>query len=255
MTLAAGRTGTLTDRDREVFLSLFFCRYMSTTQLADLFFPSPSKARSRLARLSKKGYVTNRIMYIVEPTSWDHRASAQGVWHLTKSGFDSVAETLEIEESFTPKQLLPKQARHYVRAAEVYAAVKHRLDGELGDYPAWEWRHERRVLYAGEYENVPYQHKPDAHVLFCGHVFMIERQTAESKAGPAKIYEKVRDHKRYAELKLRRPAEVLFAFDSDDSPMIDTARRAGEQYGIEVIGRDVGGIADYLYSAALRLSP
>ena len=37
--------------------------------------------------------------------------------------------------------------------------------------------------------------------------------------------------------------------------MIDTARRAGEQYGIEVIGRDVDGIADYLYNAALRLSP
>jgi len=255
MTLAAGRTGTLTDRDREVLLSLFFCRYMSTTQLAGLFFPSPSKARSRLARLAKKGYVTNRTMYIVEPTSWEDRASAQGVWHLTKPGFDSVAETLDLEESFTPKQLLPKQARHYVRAAEVYAAVKHRLDAELGDYLGWEWRHERRVLYAGEYENVPYQHKPDAHVLFCNHVFIIERQTAESKIGSAKIYEKVRDHKRYAELKLRRPAEVLFAFDTDDSHMIDTARRAGEQYGIEVVGRDVNGIADYLYGAALRLSP
>ena len=193
MTLAAGRTGTLTDRDREVLLSIFFCRYMSTKQLAGLFFPSPSKARSRLARLAKKGYVTNRTMYIVEPTSWEDRASAQGVWHLTKPGFDSVAETLDLEESFTPKQLLPKQARHYVRAAEVYAAVTHRLDAELGDYPGWEWRHERRALYAGEYENVPYQHKPDAHVLFCNHVFIIERQTAESKIGSAKIYEKVRD--------------------------------------------------------------
>jgi hypothetical protein len=112
-----------------------------------------------------------------------------------------------------------------------------------------------RVLYAGEYENVPYQHKPDAHVLFCGHVFIVERQTAESKVGPAKIYEKVEGHKRYVELRLHKPAEVLFAFDGDDSPMIDTARRAGEQYGIEVVGRDVTGIADYLYNAALRLSP
>lgn len=255
MTLATGRTGTLTERDKEIFMSLFFCRYMSTPQLTDLFFPSASKARSRLARLSKKGYVTNRTMYIVEPTSWEDRASAQGVWHLTKPGFDSVAETLELEESFTPKQLLPKHARHYVRTAEIYAAVKHRLDDELGDYPGWEWRHEKRVLYAGEYENVPYQHKPDAHVLFCNHVFIIERQTTESKIGSAKIYDKVRDHKRYAELKLRRPAEALFAFDSDDSPMIDAARRAGEQYGIQVVGRNVAGIASYLYSAALRLSP
>lgn len=255
MMLKAGRAGTITERDREVLLSLFFCRYMSTPQLARMFFPSASKARSRLARLLKKGYVTNRTMYVVEPKKWDERVAAQGVWHLTKPGFDSVAETLGLEESFTPKQLLPKQARHYVRAAEIYAAVKHRLDGELGPYPSWEWRHEKRVLYAGEYENVPYQHKPDAHVMFCDHVFIIERQTAESKVGPTKIYEKVEGHKRYTELRLRRPTEVLFAFDRGDSPMIDAARRAGEQHGIEVIGRDVAGTADYLYNAALRLSP
>jgi hypothetical protein len=102
---------------------------------------------------------------------------------------------------------------------------------------------------------VPYQHKPDAHALFCDHVFIIERQTAESKAGPAKIYEKVENHKRYVEPRLRKPAEVLFAFDRDDSPMIDAARRAGEQHGIEVGGRDVAGVANYLYNAALRLSP
>jgi hypothetical protein len=255
MALKVGREGTITERDKEVFLALFFCRYMSTPQLTHLFFPSASKARSRLAQLLKKGYVTNRTMYVVEPTKWDERVSAQGVWHLTKPGFDSVTETLALDETFVPKPLLPKQARHYVRAAEIYAAVKHRLDDEFGPYPAWEWRHEKRVLYAGEYENVPYQHKPDAHVLFCDHVFIIERQTAESKVGPAKIYEKVGDHKRYVELRLRKPAEILFAFDRDDSPMIDAARRAGEQHGIEVIGRDVAGTADYLYNAALRLSP
>lgn len=255
MALKVGRGGTITERDKEVFFALFFCRYMSTPQLTRLFFPSASKARSRLAQLLKKGYVTNRTMYVVEPTKWEERVSAQGVWHLTKPGFDSVTETLELDEPYVPKPLLPRQARHYIRAAEVYAAVKHRLDDELGPYPVWEWRHEKRVLYAGEYENVPYQHKPDAHVLFCDHVFVIERQTAESKIGPAKIYEKVEGHKRYVELRLRKPAEVLFAFDEDDSPMIDTVRRAGEQHGIEVVGRDVAGIADYLYSAALRLSP
>ena len=63
------------------------------------------------------------------------------------------------------------------------------------------------------------------------------------------------NHKRYVELRLRKSAEILFAFDCDDSSLIDTARRAGEQYGIEVVGRDVAGAADYLYSTALRLSP
>lgn len=255
MALTAGRRGTITDRDWEVLLALFFCRYVSTAQLAHLFFPSASKARSRLAKLDDKGYVKSRPMYIVQPKKWKHGTSPQGVWHLTKPGFDSVTETLALDESYAAKPLAPKQTRHYVRAAEVYAAVKDRLDAELGSYPAWEWRHEKRVLYAGEYENVSYQHNPDAHVLFCDHVFIIERQTAESKVGPKKIYEKVEGHRRYVELRLRKPSEVLFAFDRDDDPMIDTARRAGEQHGIEVVGRDVASIADYLYNAALRLSP
>ena len=115
---------------------------------------------------------------------------------------------------------------------ETYAAIKETLDDELDPYPEWEWHHEKRVLYTGEYANVPYQHKPDAHVVFRGHTFILERQTAESKVGPKKIYKKVEDHKRYVELKLRAPAEVLFAFDAHGSHLVDTAIRAGEQHDI-----------------------
>lgn len=254
MALATGRSGTITERDTEVLKSLFFCRYLSTKLLARLFFPSASKARTRLAKLDEKGYLENRTMYIVEPTSWDERVAAQGVWHLTRAGFDSVIETLGVEENYAAKPLLPEKARHYVRAAEVYAAAKHGLDDELGAYPEWEWRHEKRVLYAGEHANVPYQHKPDAHIIFRGHTFILERQTAGSKIGPKKIYEKVEGHARYVDLRLRTPAEVLFAFDKADSTLIDAAERAGEQHGIRTVGGDVARIVDYLYNSAVRLS-
>jgi hypothetical protein len=254
MALATGRSGTITARDKEILMALFFCRYLSTKLLARLFFPSAGKARTRLAKLAKKGYIINRTMYIVEPKSWDERVSPQGVWHLTKAGFESVAETLGVEETYATRPLLPEHARHYVRAAEVYAATRDHLDALLGPYPEWEWRHEKRVFYAGEYENAPYLHKPDAHIIFRGHTFILERQTAESKIGPKKIYEKVADHKRYVELRLKAPAEVLFAFDEDDSPVIGQAERAGEQYGIRVVGGDVARIADYLENSAARLS-
>ena len=253
MALATGRSGTITERDREILMDLFFCRYMSTKQLEYLFFPSASKARTRLAKLAKKGYITNRTMYILEPKDWHDRVSPQGVWHLTKAGFDSITESLGIEETYASKPLLPKEARHYVRAAEVYVAAKHILDEELDSYPEWEWLHEKRVLYSGEYANVPYQHKPDAHVVFRGHTFILERQTTESKIGPKKIYKKVEDHKRYVELKLRAPAEVLFAFDAEGSHLVDAAKRAGEQHGIRVVAGEVEQIAHYLYNSAVRL--
>ena len=254
MAVPNGKRGAINDRDREILLALFFCRYLSTKQIHYMFFGSAGRARARLAELQKKKeYIKARSMYIVEPKNWDNRVSPQGVWHLTKAGFDSVAESLGIEETYTAKQLQPKEARHYVRAAEVYTAAKNILDEELDSYPEWEWRNEKRVLYHGEYANVPYQHKPDAHIVFRGHTFILERQTAESKIGPKKIYKKVEDHKRYVELKLRAPAEVLFAFDAEGSHLVDAAKRAGEQHGIRVVAGEVEHVVDYLYNSAVRL--
>ncbi|MDX5895176.1 replication-relaxation family protein [Rubrobacter radiotolerans] len=254
MALATGRAGTITDRDRDVLEALFFCRYLSTNQLAWLFFPSRSKARTRLAKLKAKGYVTARTMYLKQPTSWEDRVAAQGIWNLTKAGFESVSESLGVEETYATKPLLPAQALHYVRTAEVYVGVRDILDGELGSYPEWEWRHEKRATYAGEYENASYLHKPDAHVVFRGHTFILERQTAESKIGTKKLYRKVEDHKRFTVLRLKAPAEVLFALDSGNSPLAQQAIRAGEQLGIRVEAGDVPHIVEYLRNAAERLS-
>lgn len=253
MALATGRRGTITERDRGILMDLFFCRYLSTRQIQYLFFGSAGRTRARLAALQEKGYIKGRSMYIVEPTSWHHRVSPQSVWHLTKDGFDSITETLGVDEVYASKPLLPKEARHYVQTAEVYVAAKEALDEELEPYPEWEWRHEKRVIYAGEYANVPYQHKPDAHIIFRGHTFILERQTAQSKIGPKRIYAKVEDHKRYVELRLKTPAELLFAFDADGSPLVEVAERAGEQFGIRVVAGSVARIADYLYNSAVRL--
>lgn len=254
MALVTGRGETITERDTEILMALFFCRYMSTKQIAYLFFGSNGRARARLAALKRKGYIDGYPMYVVKPTSWDKRVAPQGVWHLTKAGFDSITETLGVEETYASKPLQPKQARHYVRAAEVYTAAKDGLDAELlASYPEWEWRHEKKVLYAGEYANVPYQHKPDAHIIFRGHTYILERQTAESKIGPKKVYEKVEDHKRYMELRLKAPAEVLFAFDEGDTALVGEAERAGKQYGLRVVAGDVSRIADYLCNSAARL--
>jgi len=248
--ILTGRKGTITERDQRLLEAVFVCRYLSTRLIALLSFNSASRARTRLPELEKKGYLQKRSIYLVASTR-DHPGVRETVWHLTKAGFDSVTETLGLDESYVPKQLLPKQARHYVLTNEVYAAVKARLDVELGPYPEWEWRHEKRAAYVGEYANVPYSHKPDAHVLFRDHVFILERQTAESKVGLTTINKKVAGHKRYAEFRLKRPAEVLFACDRIS--VAQQAERAGKQLGIRVVGGTVAHIADYLYTSAVRL--
>lgn len=251
MTLLTGRKGTITPRDHRILKALFFCRYLTGRQIAALFFTSTSRARARLPELEGKGYLSHRSMYVRDP-SWDDKAAKQTVWHLTKAGHEAVAETLEVEEPYAAKQLLPEKAAHYVLTNEIYVAAKADLDAELGPYPEWEWRHEKRVAYAGEYENVPYAHKPDAHVLFRGHTFIVERQTAESKVGPKAIDKKIVDHKRYIDLRLETPGEVLFA--CDDPSVAREAERAGRRHGVRVIGGNVEHVADYLYASAVRLS-
>lgn len=253
MTIAPGRKGTTTARDQQIFEVLFFCRYLSTKQLTALFFGSGSRARTRLGQLKDKGYLDRRSMYVRAPTSWQDRGTIETVWYLTKPAFDSVAATHDYKESYTPKQLLDETVRHYVLANEVFVLARPYLDAELGPYPKWEWRHERRAFYQAEYANVPYQHKPDAHILFREHTFILERQTAESRPGPKKIYKKVEDHARYVQIKLRSAAEVLFAFDTDDTRLIEEAERAGELYGIRVVAGDVWDVAHYLYNSAVRL--
>ncbi len=55
------------------------------------------------------------------------------------------------------------------------------------------------------------------------------------------------------EFKLKAPAEVLYAFDTDHSHLIEVAERAGDQLGIRVVAGNVARIADYLENNAVRL--
>lgn len=253
MAILSGRKGTITERDQRLLEAVFVCRYLSTRLIALLFFNSASRARTRLPELEKKGYLQKRSVYLVAPTR-DHPGVRETVWHLTKAGFESVAETLDSEESYTPKQLLPEKARHYVRTAEVYVAARPALDRELGSHPAWEWRHEKRAADAYEYADTPYVHRPDAHVLFRDHVFIVERQTTESRLGPKGVYKKIEAHGRYAKVVLKKPEETQVLFACDDPMVAEVAERAGREHRIYTVAGSVGRIAHHLYQSAIRLS-
>jgi hypothetical protein len=259
MAIPNGRRGAITDRDEALIRDLFFCRYETTSMLAEQHFGSQSGARRRLNQLKHKGYLGSRLVYTTPPTK-NHPGERETVWHLTKDAFEMVAVSLGREdERWSPKQLGPENTRHHVRTAEVYVAAKADLDALLGLYPNWEWRHEARAREQYEYRDErgerTFAHEPDAHVLFLDHAFIVERQTAASRVKPSDVYAKVAAHATYARVVLKKPdaAEVLFA--CDERRVAEAARRAGEQYGIHVFAGTPREAAFHLYQSALRLTP
>ena len=250
-----GRRATITLRDDAIMLALFLCRYLSTAQLAILFFNSKSAARRRLAQLEDKGYIEPRNLYATMPT-WDRRGKCENVWHLTKKGFETVAESLSLDdERYVPKQLGQEGAVHHVRTAEVYVAAKADLDEILGPYPAWSWEHEKRAQDSYRYSGRLMGHQPDAHVRFADHLFVVERQTRESRIGPKAIDDKVSSHATYARVRLDEPDRIDVLFACDDRRVAELAERAGKRYGVDVIAGGVEHVAYYLYQSALRLAP
>jgi hypothetical protein len=250
-----GRSATITPRDDAIMLALFFCRYLSTTQIAILFFNSKSAARRRLAELANKGYLEPRSLYATMPT-WDRRGKCENVWHLTKNGFEMVAESLSLDdERYVPKQLGQEGAVHHVKTAEVYVAAKADLDEILSPYPAWSWEHEKRAQDSYRYSGRLMGHQPDAHVRFADHLFVVERQTRESRVGLRAIDDKVSSHATYARVRLDEPDKMDVLFACDDKRVAELAERAGRRYGVDVIAGSVEHVAYYLYRSALRLAP
>lgn len=251
MVLLDGKKGAVTERDERVCRDIFRARYLSTPQLHRLHFGSESRTKMRLGRLTEKGWVRNMVFY-------DDLGRRRTCWRLTKDGFESQAASLNLDdETWTPKQLGPEKIRHYIQTNEVYTALKtpfnkdKSLDEILGPYPHWEWLNEQRASDSFEYANESFDHQPDAEVWFAGKLFIIERQTTESRVKTEDIYDKVKGHRSYAlygaDLELS-DAEVLFA--CDDQRIADTARRAGEHHKLSVVADSSEKIASHIRSRA-----
>jgi hypothetical protein len=167
-----------------------------------------------------------------------------------------VAESLGLDdERYVPKQLGQEGAVHHVKTAEVYVAAKADLDEILGPYPAWSWEHEKRAQDSYRYSGRLMGHQPDAHVRFADHLFVVERQTKESRVSPKAIDDKVSSHATYARVRLDEPDKMDVLFACDDKRVVELAERAGKRYGVDVIAGSVEHVAYYLYQSALRLAP
>lgn len=250
-----GRRASLTPRDDKLMRALYFCRYVATSELAALFFGSKSAARRRLAQLEGKGAIESRNFFITMP-EWDAHGKCENVYHLSKVGFETVTESLGLyDERHVANQLGQEGAVHHAKTAEVYVAIKADLDKILGPYPAWEWEHEKKAHDRYRYAGKTMGHQPDAHVRFADRVFVIERQTEESRPKPRDVDDKVSGHAVWAQTRTDDPAAVEVLFACDERRVAELAERAGERYGIDVVAGGVEDVAHYLYQRALRLAP
>jgi hypothetical protein len=103
----------LTDRDREIIRTVYRFRFLSSSQLADMFFPSKSKADRRLRELFDHGYLDR----IDRPTT---SGKSELIYALWKEG----ASVLCAKQGITKGDLNWKPTRNNIRLER----LQHELD-------------------------------------------------------------------------------------------------------------------------------
>lgn len=243
MALRTGRAGFTTPRDNLVLEDLFWTRFLSTRQIADLRFPSSESARVRMYGLMRKGWVVNQIL-----------APKEILWRLTREGFERVRTSLDRDKEPTPDFFSGQKLLHYVESNDLYVQVTSRLERVLGGPPAWEWANEGRAYRRYELGGRRFVHQPDAEIRLPGHLFFLERQTVRARYVNKTICEKVAAYRSYVDRVLRPEGvrvEVLFAADLEREKR--AAVESGYDCGVEVVASSVRGIAKHLESVATSL--
>lgn len=243
MILRTGKAGATTPRDERIFVDLFWTRFLSTSQIAELRFPSLESARVRMYNLMRKGWIVNKI-----------QAPNDILWRLTREGFERVRTSLDRDKEPTPDFFSGQKLFHYIESNDLYVQAAPRLERVLGGYPAWEWINEGRAYRRYELGGRRFAHQPDAEIRMPGHLFFLERQTKRARYSSSNIREKVAAYGFYLDRVLRPEeirVEILFAADLERERR--AAVEAGDDYGVEVVASSITGIASHLESVASSL--
>src|SRR5215218_6063262 len=169
MALRTGRSGATTPRDERVFEDLFWTRFLSTGQIAELRFPSTESARVRMYALMRKGWVVNQVL-----------APNEILWRLSREGFERVRTSLDLDKEPIPDFFSGQKLRHYIESNDLYVRAAPKLERLLGDYPAWGWINEGRAHRRYELGGRRLVHQPDAEIRLPGHLFL-ERQSGRAR--------------------------------------------------------------------------
>ena len=212
--------------------------------------PSPTSAYQRFRKLKaakilvRRGHSTSR--------------GRTSIWMLSKTAFRREAKDMGRPEDAYPGW--PKRVQHLLDTNDVYFQLAGELDTILkgtchGPDPVWEWRNEARAYdrYSVSWETRPRYHQPDAEILFCGKLFILERQTERARETAEAMTKKVRDHNARAEY-LNAKEEAQIAFACDTLRDIGYAQKAAEDSDLPVIADSVEEVVSHLTGEALRYS-
>ena len=214
--------------------------------------PSPASAERRMRRLKAARLLVRR----------GHRrpgGERTSIWMLSKVAFRREARDMGLHDATYPGW--PKgKLQHFLDTNDLYFQLAGELDAVLegvcyGPDPAWEWRNERRSYerYTVSWEPKPRYHQPDAEVLFCGRLFIVERQTARAKETEEAIAKKVQDHNhRAAHIDAKDTAQIVFACDTPRD--VNHALKAGQDSDVPVVAASVAEVVSHLTDQALEHS-
>lgn len=232
----------LTDRDERILTDLYFCRILSTEQIAGKYFNTYNTAKRRMADLK------NELEMVARRNPWEGTT----IWMLTRRAFDREIETLHREgERYRdwPKQLA---LRHFLDTNDVFIDISEEMDEVLGEHPAWEWKdepHAREAFKDGQGKGV---HRPDAEISFGGNRYFLERQTKRARKTSKDLDQKLDTYRRYIRRQRRDGVEgeleVLYACDEERD--MKYAQEAGDRHGIEMTAGKPGMIAEHLVGKA-----
>ena len=250
--------GQITKRDERIFRDLYGTIVLSIEQVALMHFRSYARARRRLYDLRYIGKVHNYTIRKEDTPDGESR----NLWMLTSDGLKYVRDDLKIETTERrPDWPANRNIFHYLDVNDVYAMVSGEFDAALGEYPAWEWKDERRASRRWNMGGKERTHRPDAEVRFGGNIYFLERETERSRKAPAHFLARMEDYAGYIRYARANGSaegyEVMWACDTGRDEKL--AVEAGQRFGVatyagtpnEVFER----LARYAWNEARRHGP
>lgn len=253
-----------TNRDQLLTRSIYTALTLTTEQIAKMYFPSAAynedhdteklrysevSAKQRLYKLLGKGVLLkNHYTPLGEKEQRTH-------WMLTQSQYRRHAHAAgRPGETYPP---IPERLTHHFKTTEIYARIQPRLEelfAGLDDYvyPEWRWENESHASNEYFFKGKTNKHQPDAHVhMPDGKLFIIERQTKESREAKPVVQGKVARADNYRSYcgYSREDAKLLFACDTErDKQYVREALK--ESSAMKGVLGDTDTIVKYLLTRA-----
>lgn len=258
--LVSGNSAHLKQRDEALLQDLYLVRYLTTSQIARMYFLMPdetgqrtrasaSAADRRMYRLSKQGWLRNH------PELRSTLGNTYKLWVLSELAFDR--ERREMGEG--PEQGMPPAPKigrldHLVHINDLYVACAPTLRFFLGEpdsdgSESWTWRYEGkhpRQITGSVHEQ---KLRPDAEIQVGQTTFFVEYQSIQSRVTVEKIQAKTDNYARYVDRVLEVPPDQAQLLMVTDQPRIAqaTSQRASD-LGLHARCGDIEAINEYLIS-------